>query len=272
MHGVHPVPSISATSLCACVSRGIPVMAKSLQWSLERSENKKAKGDVKAKKDESSDSSVYMDCDFTDAILKTEYAGMRDMHVEYEIFLDNGNLHWFIMVRPNEGLLLPYIIFEITTDSIDKGDIIPVMRVIPNPFGNAELTKSHIAYLRKSTSSLSMRITQWLGLSSDDRTLPEVALQFAGIKAHTVGTVKIRMIELCQIAQSKCTEMQRKKYNLFTNNCQHFCNMLLREMNLHEEPTTTGTSVPKDEIQSLFYRSSAEAVTIKENYKLQFKG
>ena len=204
---------------------------------------------------------MYMDCDFTKAILKTDYSSVRDIRLEYDVFLENSGLHWFIMVRPKDGQLLPYIVFEITTNSVDEGDIIPAMRVIPNPFGDADLTKSHIAYLRKSTSSLSMRITQWLGLSSDDRTLPEVMLEFAGFKAHIVGTVDMKMIEFCRISKLIVEKMAKKKYLLRTNNCQHFCNMFLHEIDLKEELTTLGA---KDELKSIFGRHATD--------KLQFKG
>ena len=248
-------------------------MAKSLQWSLESVGRKKRETKTKEDKDDPKPSTVFMDCNFTETILNTEYASVRDMRLEYDIFLENGGLHWFIMVRPTEGQLLPYIVFEITTDSVDQGDIIPVMRVIPNTFGDNYLTKSHIAYLRKSTTTSYMKVKQLLGLSRDDRTVPEITLQFAGFKAHIVGTVRMSMIEFCQIANSKVLQMDKKRYNLRTNNCQHFCNMFLREIHLEEEITTSLTPVPRDEIQAIFGKPSDEMQvnTYSEN-QVQFKG
>ena len=249
--------------------------AKSLQWSLESVGRKRKETKTKEEKTDAKPSSVFMDCNFTEAILKTEYKGVRDMRLEYDIFLENGGLHWFIMVRPTEGQLLPYIVFEITTDSFDQGEVIPVMRAIPNPFGDNYLTNSHIAYLRKSTTTSFMKVKQLLGLSHDDRTLPEITLQFAGFKAHIVGTVRMSMIEFCQIANSKVEQMDKKKYNLRTNNCQHFCNMFLREIHLEEEITTMLTPVPRDEIQVVFHKSSDDKQVSRDTNSenlVQFKG
>ena len=189
---------------------------------------------------------MFFDCCFSEAILNTDYKGIRDISFVYDVFLEHNGLHWFLMVRSQEGKFLPYIVFEITTNSVDEGEIIPVMRVVRDPFGNSCLSKAHIAYLRKSTSSSFERVRRWLGRSNDERTTAEVTLQFAGFMAQQIGSKKTTMGVLCDIADSKKAEMARKKYNLRTNNCQHFCNKFLTELGMEEVQTTIGTRVKTD--------------------------
>ena len=240
-------------------------MASSISWSIDRW---KASKEEKRQNDEArnNSTSIFMDCDFTEDILKTEYKSIRDILFEYEIFISDSGLHWFLMVRSKEGQHLPYIVFEITTNSVTEGEIIPIMRVIPpNPLGDYYFSQSHIAYLRKSTSSSFDRVIRWLGLARDERTTTELILEFAGFKARLLGSVRCTMMDVCRIAESKQAAMAKKKYDLRTNNCQHFCNKVLVELELNEVPTTPGTRVATetgsetsfDEVCSVFFRKKS---------------
>ena len=72
-------------------------MAKSLQWSLESVGRKKRETKTKEDKDDPKLSTVFMDCNFTEAILNTEYASVHDMRLEYD-FSSSGEW-WFTLVH-----------------------------------------------------------------------------------------------------------------------------------------------------------------------------
>ena len=66
-------------------------------------------------------------------------------------------------------------------------------------------------------------------------------------EATKVGTKKIKLIEVAQIADKVVDEKMEGKYNLFTSNCQHFCYTLLSDLGFPTYDTTVGPTKAKME-------------------------
>ena len=60
-----------------------------------------------------------------------------------------------------------------------------------------------------------------------------------------VGTYNGSLHQLCRLADDTVVEMER--YHFVENNCQHFCNRLLKKMGLKTFPTTVGPEMGGDD-------------------------
>lgn len=202
---------------------------------------------------------------FLEAIQTTAYQPVLDVKFDYNIYLEKSSYHRFLMVRSKTGKF-PYIILEITTDApLQDGDIIPVMRTIPSLYdadGNDDFTRANVAYLRKAAcrNKYTDRIKGWLGLPTtlDEATLADIMVHFEGFRPELSGTVNMSIKELCVVADSIREDMTRKRYNLLTNNCQHFCNRILLQFNLPQVQTTLGIQ-QEDQFERIFFRTLNEA-------------
>ena len=75
-------------------------------------------------------------------------------------------------------------------------------------------------------------------LKDSDLRVEDVMLWFGGLKANRVSTQSMTLLGLCRIAER--VRLGMGEYNVLTNNCQHFCNNVLKELGLPPHPTTVG--------------------------------
>ena len=196
-----------------------------------------------SKEDKEDKNIVDFGSPFPEGIKKTTYKYILNVPGEYSIYLDTSGYHWYIMVHFNvEGGEFPYVSLEITTDEAFGSDLIPTMRVLDeintdkevdlNPLGAA------VDRVRKAAGTVVGGIA--LGLVAG----PAVAmLKMSGTKLEKVGTLTTTINKLCAIAEA--TRVGMGKYNFLANNCQHFCNNVLKKLGLPTKPTTVGpTTTP----------------------------
>ena len=219
---------------------------------------------------------------FPEAILNTPYKYFLDFPGNYDIYLDSSGYHWYIMVQCNmEGVNLPKISFEITCDTIVKRDLIQTMRVLEENDSDTEIVargraiKGAIkgaggvgagagAMIGGVAGPAGMVLGSILGLIVGAAAGGAVAvggaggvrgvmLLMSGTELRKVGTMKTTIMKLCETAEAVRVGMG--KYNLITNNCQHFCNNVLEKLELPTTPTTVGhrtTKVNFDEVDQIF--------------------
>lgn len=184
---------------------------------------------------------VHIGKPFTESILETDYRAMLRFKGQYEIYIDNSEMHWCIMTCLNLiGSQFPYIVFETTTKRIpDYERLIPVMRVVENEqeqekcIGNPQLPPQ-----TGSATSATSNVGAAHVVSATDKV--ELV---NGRQLKHVGTVEISLNELCQNAEEVRTRLGR--YNLFLCNSQHFCNGLLAKIGLEssQQPTVAPRSL-----------------------------
>ena len=66
----------------------------------------------------------------------------------------------------------------------------------------------------------------------------DIMLMFRGTRATKRATIRTSLMELCQMAET--VRLRMGKYHVLKNNCQHFCNNVLKELRLTPAPTTVG--------------------------------
>ena len=177
-----------------------------------------------------------------------------DVRLDYDIYLDNSELHWYLLVHCSEGDKFPYISLEITSNALWFGKMVPTMRIIQP---DKMFESSHVinAYLGKTAVPIDAASVGLAGASFVIKALllhlreggvREVMLSFGGIKATKIHTRKTTLMELCKTAER--VRLGMGDYNLLTNNCQHFCNNVLKELGLPTKQTTVGptTTTVKD--------------------------
>lgn len=115
--------------------------------------------------------------------------------------------------------------------------------------------------------------------TSDMSTLTQVmCTAFNGFidGIERVGDCSKRLITICRIADDVVSRM--KSYRLFSNNCQHFCNNVLQELELETFDVTTWlvsnkTSIDKSSHNNWEYRDDAKestATTTKSHSRAGF--
>ena len=238
-------------------------------------------------KDKEDKNSVNFGSPFPEAILNTPYQYIPNVPGEYDIYLDSSGYHWYIMVHYKvEGGNLPKISFEITCDKLFKGDLIPTMRVVEENDSDTEIVARGRA-VRVNVARGPMGVDVVDDAKAGDAAGPvgsvhgsilgniafaavtgaaigaalgvttggmrTAMLAMSGVKLHKVGTMKTTIMKLCETAEAIRVGMG--KFNLFTNNCQHFCNNVLEKLGLPTTPTTVGPTTTKvnfDEIDQIF--------------------
>ena len=217
-------------------------------------------------KDKKNENIVSFGSPFPEAIKKTPYKYVLNQCGEYIIYLDSSGYHWYIMVHYNmEGGNFPKISFEITCDKLFKGDLIPTMRVLEENDSDTEI----VAYGRAIKAALD-NVSGGVGAVGAGALIGGVVgpagavlggilgyivgavggvvaagggvrgtmLSMSGTKLRKVGTMKTTIMKLCETAEAVRVGMG--KYNLITNNCQHFCNNVLEKLGLPTTPTSAG--------------------------------
>ena len=127
---------------------------------------------------------------------------MLPSKLKYEFKLVHGkkHLHWFFLLKIMDSTL-PYITLEITTS--DLHDLIPTVH---------------------SIEDVEISVTETFSQSNATVTNLD---EYDG-----------RLQDLCKIADGVVENM--KDYNLVSNNCQHFCNNVLRRLGRKTFSTTVG--------------------------------
>ena len=234
-------------------------------------------------KDKEDKNSVNFGSPFPEAILNTPYKHFLDFPGKYDIYLDSSGYHWYIMVQCNtDGVNLPKISFEITCDKLFKGDLIPTMRVLEENDSDTEIVAhGHAANISLLVSAgvligvvagpAGMAVGGVLGSILANVAVTATAgagvvagvvaaggvqgvmLSMSGTKLRNVGTLTTTIKKLCETAEA--IQIGMGKYNLLTNNCQHFCNNVLEKLELPTTPTTVGPTTTKvnfDEVDKIF--------------------
>ena len=241
-------------------------------------------GSSKGKEDENI---VSFGSPFPEAIKKTPYKYVLNQCGEYIIYLDSSGYHWYMMVHYNmEGGNFPKISFEITCDKLVKGDLIPTMRVLEENESDTEIfayghaIKAALDNVSGGVSAVGagamiggvagpagMVLGGILGYivgAAGGVVAAGVAggggvrgtmLSMSGTKLRKVGTLTTTIMKLCETA--KAVQVGMGKYNLITNNCQHFCNNVLQKLGLPTTRTTVGPTTTEvkgnfDEIDQIF--------------------
>ena len=219
----------------------------------------------KGKKDKNN---VDFGSPFPEAILNTPYQYFLNFPSKYDIYLDSSGYHWYIIVQCNmDGVNLPKISFEITCDKLFKGVLIPTMRVIENNSDTLIVAYGRAAKVAGGTAGVHVVDDAKAGdaagpVGSVLGTIASVAVTFgvtavgavgaitgvggvqgamllmSGIKLRKVSPMTTTIMKLCETAEAVRVGMGN--YNLITNNCQHFCNNVLKKLGLPTTPTTVG--------------------------------
>ena len=225
--------------------------------------------------------------------MNTPYKHFLKFPSKYDIYLDNSGYHWYIMVQCDmDGVNLPKISFEVTCDKLFKGDLIPTMRVLEENDSDTEIVAHGRAAkvagdaiagvaggaiagvagvgagvgagvvagcvlgLIFGVTGVGGNVTKVVSKAVAEvvagRMMRGVMLCMSGTKLRKVGTMTTTIMKLSETAEAIRVGMG--KYNLLTNNCQHFCNNVLKKLGLPTTPTTVGptTTVNFDEIDQIF--------------------
>lgn len=214
-------------------------------------------------------STVVQDKPFRNAILYTSYKPMVKVKCLFDVFINTTKRHWYIMIHMNMvDSDFPYVSFEATTKCVPCYErLIPAMRVVEASHVEAKqeeiakraLTDEVIGRIPPLPEQLSAaantaanvievagQLTAASTIASLDKGCGESMIkQFmmvGGMELKHVGTYQGTLNELCQKADSVIVRMG--KYNLFCNNCQHFCNNFLCEIGLEsgKQKTSIGPS------------------------------
>ena len=90
--------------------------------------------------------------------------------------------------------------------------------------------------------------------------MENLMLLFRGLRATRVATQHMTLMELCETAET--VRLGMVEYNVATNNCQHFCNNVLKELGLPPHPTTLGSETTTlqdiDDINEVFIFSDPD--------------
>ena len=131
------------------------------------------------------------------------YASMLPSKLNYEFKLVHGKkcIHWFFLLKIKDSQL-PYITLEIQTS--DLHDLIPTVQNVEN--GDISITEA----FSQSNSTVLTDLDVYDG----------------------------RLQDLCEIADGVVEAM--KEYNIVSNNCQHFCNNVLKKLGRKTFSTTVG--------------------------------
>ena len=231
-------------------------------------------------------STVIQDKPFKGAILHTSYKPIVNVKGLFDVFINTTKRHWYIMIHVKMvDSDFPYVSFEATTKCVPRYErLIPTMRVVEASHVEAKqeeiakraLTEEVIDRIPPLPEQLSAaattaanvievagQLTAASTIASLDKECGESMIkQFmmvGGMELKHVGAYEGTLNELCQKADNVIVRMGG--YNLFRNNCQHFCNNLLSEIGLESGkqktsvgPTTTLTPEDKtfDMCDSLF--------------------
>ena len=181
------------------------------------------------------------------------------------------NLHWYLIARyRDQDDSLPLIGFEISANYVFKVNILPSMLVIPCTDHEAEDDDDSIstssddsdaglidhathdtttteADTVSPTAATSARVTVAFDSSTRQSSESQTAetrsrdtkrllnkAGYSSVDPINFGTLRqMTMREICHTAEE--VRIKMGKYNVFTSNCQHFCNNLLQKL---EFPTT----------------------------------
>ena len=105
------------------------------------------------------------------------------------------------------------------------------MKSSSSPYITLEITTSDMMDIIPTTRSIVPNGGFWAKLLSLDPT--------------DVGTYNGSLCEMCIMADEVIAEMER--YHFVENNCQHFCNKVLKKMNFKTYPTTVGPALGGDD-------------------------
>lgn len=159
-----------------------------------------------------------------------------NLPLQYDIYLDSSEKHWYIMVHCNEeGGDFPYVTFEITSNKLFKGEIIPTMRIMTKDTFDQKVDETD-----KREFSLSESIKKAIDMSvvAGNGGVRDVMLKMSGRRPTKLDTRKTTLMELCKSAERVRRGMG--KYNVMKKNCQHFCNNVLQKLGLPTTRTTVG--------------------------------
>ena len=92
--------------------------------------------------------------------------------------------------------------------------------------------------------TLEITTTDMTDLVKTTRSVDEECSDIWSRQHEKVGIYKGSLKSLCEQADQVVSEMQ--VYNLFTSNCQHFCNNLLKKIGLKTYPPTIGPETTLD--------------------------
>ena len=215
----------------------------------------------------SSKNNKYGDCvqfndPFPKAIESTVYGPILNVPLEYEINLDSSGWHWFLLVKGKmEGANYPLISFEVTTDNNGQ-QLIPTMRVIwpqsaDQPNIHAEIlfniAKGALTGLGFGAAGMALGSIAGAAVAlAQGGGIQKAMLKFGGTDMTFIGSKHTTIANLCKTAEKIRLEMGT--YNLFSRNCQHFCNNFLSAYGFTTKPTTIGPeiSLAPDVIDNIF--------------------
>ena len=166
-----------------------------------------------------------------------------DTPMEYDIYLDNSEKHWYLMIKcAVKGKTFPAVTHEIASKKLFGGRMIPITTIVESDskifaFLNAgddgdDAGDTNVADAPEVSGVAEMNV--FLG-GPNNYLIRKFVQILRGENPHKVGTVEKTLNELCATAEEIRLE---GKYNIFTNNCQDFCNKVLRKLGLPPEPST----------------------------------
>ena len=192
---------------------------------------------------------------FMEIIMSTTYKPVLNVKGQFNFYIDTSKRHWYIMTQLQlDNSQFPYVSFEATTEHIPTSDrLIPTMRVVEAEEVEAERQAQDMKALNRkviqrsrplpqqlsdaasaATTSIGaagqLAVTSAVGSVDPNYGLMQKVMLVGGRQLRYVGTIKASMNELCRKADRVIERMG--EYNLFKNNCQHFCNNLLGEIGL----------------------------------------
>lgn len=156
--------------------------------------------------------------------------------LQYDIYLDSSEKHWYLMVHCNmEGSDFPYVTFEITSNKLFKGKIIPTMRIVKKDTFDQKVSENE-----KKEFSLSESVKNAIDMSivAGSGGVRAAMLEMSGRRPIKLATRETTLMELCKKAERVRRGMGQ--YNVLKKNCQHFCNNVLQKLGLPTTPTTVG--------------------------------
>ena len=184
---------------------------------------------------------------FHQAIQKTAYKCILKVTGKYDFYLDTSDYHWYMVVHYNaEGGDFQYISLEITTDPLFGSYLIPTMRALKkiNNGKEIDLTPIAVAAIIGDRGGPIGKVFAAIRAHAADKKMTKAMLSMSQTHLKKVGTVRTSMKMICENADAVRSEMGKKEYNLFTNNCQHFCRKVLEKHGL--QPTAPAPTPAQD--------------------------